>query len=50
MGDRHEEISGSGPRGFDGKKRTITSYLAENDEYEVSSVKDPEKGKLANKI
>ena len=29
------------------KSGTITSYLAENDEYEVSSVKDPEKGKLA---
>jgi RluA family pseudouridine synthase len=29
------------------KKGTITSYLAENDDYEVSSVNDPEKGKLA---
>jgi len=29
------------------KSGTITSYLAENDEYEVSSVGDPEKGKPA---
>jgi len=29
------------------KSGTITSYLAENDDYEVSSVKDPGKGKLA---
>jgi RluA family pseudouridine synthase len=29
------------------KSGTITSYLAENDDYEVSSVKDPEKGELA---
>ena len=29
------------------KNGTITSYLAENEDYEVSSVKDPEKGKLA---
>ena len=29
------------------KSGTITSYLAENEDYEVSSVKDPEKGKLA---
>ncbi|MCX5806399.1 MAG: RluA family pseudouridine synthase [Proteobacteria bacterium] len=29
------------------KNGTITSYLAENDDYEVSSVKEPEKGKLA---
>jgi tRNA pseudouridine32 synthase/23S rRNA pseudouridine746 synthase/23S rRNA pseudouridine1911/1915/1917 synthase len=29
------------------KRGTITSYLAENDEYEVYSVKDPEEGKLA---
>jgi RluA family pseudouridine synthase len=29
------------------KSGMITSYLAENDEYEVASVKDPEKGKLA---
>jgi RluA family pseudouridine synthase len=29
------------------KSGMITSYLAENDDYEVSSVKDPEKGKLA---
>ncbi len=29
------------------KSGTITSYLAENDEYEVSSVADPEKGKPA---
>jgi RluA family pseudouridine synthase len=29
------------------KSGIITSYLAENDDYEVSSVKDPEKGKLA---
>ena len=29
------------------KSGTITSYLAENDDYEVASVKDPEKGKLA---
>jgi tRNA pseudouridine32 synthase/23S rRNA pseudouridine746 synthase/23S rRNA pseudouridine1911/1915/1917 synthase len=29
------------------KSGTITSYLAENDEYEVSSVNDPDKGKLA---
>ena len=29
------------------KSGTITSYLAENDDYEVSSVNDPEKGKLA---
>ncbi len=29
------------------KSGTITSYLAENDDYEVSSVKDPAKGRLA---
>lgn len=29
------------------KSGTITSYLAENDDYEVSSVMDPEKGQLA---
>lgn len=29
------------------KSGTITSYLAENDDYEVSSVKESEKGKLA---
>jgi 23S rRNA pseudouridine1911/1915/1917 synthase len=29
------------------KSGTITSYLAENDDYEVSSVKDPDKGELA---
>jgi len=29
------------------KSGTITSYLAENDDYEVSSVKYPEEGKLA---
>lgn len=29
------------------KSGMITSYLAENDDYEVSSVNDPEKGKLA---
>jgi len=29
------------------KNGTITSYLAENDDYEVSSVKDPGKGELA---
>ncbi|MCX5813044.1 MAG: RluA family pseudouridine synthase [Proteobacteria bacterium] len=29
------------------KSGTITSYLAENDDYEVSSVQDSEKGKLA---
>ena len=29
------------------KSGTITSYLAENDDYEVSSVKNPEHGKLA---
>jgi len=29
------------------KSGIITSYLAENDDYEVSSVRDPEKGKLA---
>jgi RluA family pseudouridine synthase len=29
------------------KSGTITSYLAENDDYEVSSVTDPGKGKLA---
>ena len=29
------------------KTGTITSYLAENDDYEVSSVKDPGKGELA---
>lgn len=29
------------------KSGTITSYLAENDEYEVASVQDPAKGKLA---
>jgi RluA family pseudouridine synthase len=29
------------------KNGTITSYLAENDDYEVFSVKDPEKGKPA---
>jgi len=29
------------------KSGTITSYLAENDDYEVSSVKDPTKGQLA---
>ena len=29
------------------KSGTITSYLSENDDYEVSSVKDPEKGKPA---
>jgi tRNA pseudouridine32 synthase/23S rRNA pseudouridine746 synthase/23S rRNA pseudouridine1911/1915/1917 synthase len=29
------------------KSGTISSYLAENEGYEVSSVKDPEKGKLA---
>ena len=29
------------------KSGTITSYLAENEDYEVSSVKDPGKGKLA---
>ena len=29
------------------KSGTITSYLSENDDYEVSSVNDPEKGKLA---
>ena len=29
------------------EKGTITSYLAENEDYEVSSVKDPGKGELA---
>ena len=29
------------------KSGTITSYLAENEDYEVSSVKDPGKGELA---
>lgn len=29
------------------KNGLITSYLAENDDYEVSSVEEPEKGKLA---
>jgi len=29
------------------KSGTITSYLAENEDYEVASVEDPEKGKLA---
>lgn len=29
------------------KSGTISSYLAENEDYEVASVKDPEKGKLA---
>jgi tRNA pseudouridine32 synthase/23S rRNA pseudouridine746 synthase/23S rRNA pseudouridine1911/1915/1917 synthase len=29
------------------KSGTITSYLSENEDYEVSSVNDPEKGKLA---
>jgi len=29
------------------KSGTITSYLAENEDYEVSSVKDPRKGELA---
>jgi len=29
------------------KSGTITSYLTENEEYEVSSVQDPEKGELA---
>lgn len=29
------------------KSGTISSYLAENEDYEVSSVSDPEKGKLA---
>ncbi len=29
------------------KEGTITSYLRENDDYEVSSVKDPNKGELA---
>ena len=29
------------------KSGTITSYLTENDDYEVSSVKDPRKGELA---
>ncbi|MBA4416998.1 MAG: RNA pseudouridine synthase [Syntrophus sp. (in: bacteria)] len=29
------------------KSGTISSYLAENDDYEVSSVNDPDKGKLA---
>ena len=29
------------------KSGTITSYLAENDDYEVFSVKDPKKGELA---
>jgi RluA family pseudouridine synthase len=32
---------------FTEKSGTITSYLAENDEYEVYSVEDPQKGKLA---